>query len=57
MAALTALVRARRGLEDAEGELRKTLLKSGVSLAQIGRVYGISRQAARERFKGDLPEG
>lgn len=55
LSALAGLVRARRELEEAERHLRVRLLAEGVSLARIGKVYGISRQAARTRFRADVP--
>jgi transposase len=56
---LAALVAARQDLEKAERELRRALRRQGVSWTRIGEVYGISRQAARIRFREDeeKPDG
>lgn len=62
LASLARVVAARRHLEEVERALRVQLRGGGVSWARLGALYGVSRQAARQRFsreerQGDPPTG
>jgi DNA-directed RNA polymerase specialized sigma24 family protein len=48
---LLAIARQRRALDTAERELLKRARQEGWTLAEIGRVLGVSRQAVHQRLQ------
>ena len=52
LARLEAVREAREALEQLEAETARRARDSGVTWSQIGALYGVSKQAAQQRFRG-----